>query len=159
MPVDHLPGDDPVSHQPLRSGEVGQDGVEQVGPLTDPTLEPAPLLAADDERQGVDRPLAGRARLVGLLLGLGGFACAVGDPVVADEPTGLLPAVEEPLDAEPLDRRDERVRVRSGAPDEEGLVDPFAPLLHEVAVRVEQRTGVGDGSHARNPNEPQPVEG
>ena len=49
--------------QPARAVEVGQHGVQQLGPLHDPGLEPRPVPVVEHERHGVQAPGTGLGQL------------------------------------------------------------------------------------------------
>ncbi len=56
--------DEALAQQALLAVGVGEDGVEQPGPLDERRLERAPLAAGEDERDEVDLPsLSGRGRV------------------------------------------------------------------------------------------------
>ena len=87
MREDHLGGNQPFADHMLRSVEIGQEAVEQPGPLSDPPRENLPVGCRHHQRNGIKhpRPLLSE-RLV---------MHVVGDAVVPDQLAGLLPALDE----------------------------------------------------------------
>ena len=86
--------------------EVGEDEIEELGPLVDPPLDGGPLLGRDDHRDGVDLPPAAAP--------LGVAVHVVGDAVVVEEPLGLLAAPDQLVDTELGNERGDRVDAAVG---------------------------------------------
>ena len=92
----------------LRPVQVGQDQVEQPGPLDQPGLDRRGVGRRDQERDRVELPGPVHALRVAVDV--------VGDAVLADQVLGLFPALAQLGQADRLDPPDERLPVRAETP-------------------------------------------
>ena len=90
-----------LAQQTLRPVEIGQDGVEQHGPLDDGGFDGFPFGRIHHQRNRIERPGARGALRIAVDV--------VGDAVVVDQPLPFAPAAREAV----VPHRGERFRQRS----------------------------------------------
>ena len=104
MPEDQFGGQDPGGQEPSRAKQVGQDSVEQGGPLDQPRLDRGGVGRGDQERD--------RVQLPGTVHALGVAVDIICDPVLPDQVPGLGPALLEFGRTDLLDLIGESLPVR-----------------------------------------------
>ena len=98
---DQLGGQQPAAQQLAGAVEIGEDQVEQLGPLDHAELDAGPLVAGEQHRDRVEGPGSGRRGrgVAGIVLAVD----VVGDAVVVEQAAGLGATVEQLVEAQIAD--------------------------------------------------------